>query len=140
MNYNVFIDDEREPPNDGRQWIVCRNQHQFIQCVFDHNKYLPNFISFDHDLGEKEPSGHEIAKWIVNMVLDDIVYLPKDFDFYVHSQNPIGKKNIEGLLNPFLEAIKKSYEISNNEERFQELWNASENDSDEGNIIVGKLK
>jgi hypothetical protein len=28
--------------------------------------------------------------------------LPADFDFYVHSQNPVGAANIEGLMRQYL--------------------------------------
>jgi hypothetical protein len=29
--------------------------------------------------------------------------IPDDFQFYVHSRNPVGRANIEGLLNNYLE-------------------------------------
>ena len=71
---------------------------------------LPLIISFDHDLGdETKHTGYDVAKQLVE---NDIISGNKEsrqsykfcdgFDFYVHSQNPIGKANIEGLLNNYL--------------------------------------
>ena len=68
---------------------------------------MPNFISFDHDLGKNEPTGYDIAKWLVEVdmgrnkkILDRAAFHP-DFDFYVHSKNPVGKANIEAYLNNY---------------------------------------
>lgn len=43
-------------------------------------------------------SGFDCAKWLVAYCLDNEMALP---DFTVHSQNPVGKRNIESLLNNF---------------------------------------
>jgi len=43
-------------------------------------------------------SGFDCAKWLVNYCLDNGKPIPK---FVVHSQNPVGKQNIESLLNNF---------------------------------------
>lgn len=40
-----------------------------------------------------------------NLFIDDECN-PADFAFFVHSQNPVGKANIEGLLNNYLEFKK----------------------------------
>ena len=58
---------------------------------------LPDFISFDHDLGEGL-SGYDCAKYLVDYCLDHQLALPA---FAVHSQNPVGKENIERLLRNF---------------------------------------
>ena len=36
------------------------------------------------------------------MDLDNLYKFPEDFKFNVHSANPIGKANIEGILNNYL--------------------------------------
>lgn len=73
-----------------------------------YNRYgFPNFISFDHDLGENDTSMFFIH-WMINRVLDGDMILPKDFTFNVHSANPVGKKNIEGLMNSFLKSLDKN--------------------------------
>lgn len=101
LKYKLFIDDERFPPADDpcARWVIVRNlneaQHAILTMGF------PVFISWDHDLGADTPSGFDIAKWIVDYDLDYNV-IPADFDFYVHSQNPVGAGNIEGLLRGYL--------------------------------------
>lgn len=102
--YKLFVDDERFPPNDGEFWIIARTITE-VQSAIQHNGF-PKFISWDHDLGEDQPSGYDIAKWIVEEDLNDSI-IPDDFDFYVHSQNPIGAGNIEGLLRQYLQVKKQ---------------------------------
>lgn len=103
MTWNLFIDDERFPPNDGRDWIICRNKIEVqIQVML---RGMPSYISFDHDLGENEPTGYDITKWLVGIdltSLDELGRFPDNFDFYVHSQNPIGKANIEQYINNYM--------------------------------------
>jgi hypothetical protein len=107
MTWNLFLDDERFPPDDGREWVICRTCADALVEVL--SRGFPNYVSFDHDLGHDKWTGHEFAKHLVE---NDIISGDKesraaykfapDFDFYVHSQNPIGKANIEGLLNNYL--------------------------------------
>lgn len=103
MTWNLFIDDERFPPNDGREWIIARNFAKATSLVL--SKGFPSYISFDHDLGNNELTGYDIVKFLIEMDMDDRNSkwkFPDDFDFYVHSQNPIGKQNIESYLNNYL--------------------------------------
>jgi hypothetical protein len=92
----MFLDDERMPVGDD--WVIVRSVPEAIACVEKNG--IPNFISFDHDL-EHRLTGYDFAKWLVERDLD-IGDMPADFTFYVHSQNPVGKANIEGLLNQYL--------------------------------------
>lgn len=105
--YSLFIDDERFPPRDGRRWVIARNMHDVLMMLRIHG--MPGYISFDHDLGENEQTGYDIAKLLVDLDMGgDCDYaLPAEFDFYVHSQNPIGKTNIEAYLNNYLDFKKK---------------------------------
>jgi hypothetical protein len=119
MAWNLFIDDERnlidvtwapaaiQEKYRQEEWIICRSYGDAIIEVL--NRGFPEFISFDHDLGHDKYTGHELAKQLVE---NDLISGDKDsrqaykfsdsFGFYVHSQNPIGKANIEGLLNNYL--------------------------------------
>ena len=118
MSWNLFIDDEREPkdvtwaPFEIRlryckgEWVIARSYTDAIVEVL--NRGFPKFISFDHDLGDSY-SGYDIAKQLVDndIISGDLVSrrgytFCSDFDFYVHSQNPIGKRNIESYLNNYL--------------------------------------
>ena len=99
----MFLDDIREPKNNYD--VIVRNYDEAINSV--KQKGIPSFISFDHDLGCDEfnniyPSGYDFAKWLIEMDLDNLYKFPKDFKFNVHSANPIGKANIEGILNNYL--------------------------------------
>jgi hypothetical protein len=103
IGYSLFIDDERYPPSgDRRVWHIARHLEDVMMCLRIHG--MPHYISFDHDLGEDTPTGHEIAKFLVDLDMDaeEDFRLPADFDFYVHSQNPVGAANIEGLMRQYL--------------------------------------
>ena len=114
MGYNLFIDDEREIKDvtwmhwkvqeKYRQgvWVIARNM-DFVQAVVA-SRGMPDFISFDHDLGDDEPTGYDNAKWFVELDMANHVSFRFDenFSFVVHSQNPIGKQNIESYLNNYL--------------------------------------
>lgn len=102
MNWTLFIDDERMPPwHADDSWLIARSFDEVKNLVADLG--MPCFVSFDHDLGKNQPTGMDIAKWLVDQDLDGIRF-PLGFDFYVHSQNPVGKKNIEAYLHQYLMA------------------------------------
>ena len=99
MAWQLFLDDERFPP-DGN-WIIARTMSVAIECC--ERMGCPNFISFDHDLGENQANGKDFANWLVEKDLDSRHnFIPLDFDFNVHSQNPIGKDNIKFFLSQYL--------------------------------------
>lgn len=102
MSYKMFIDDERFPPDDGGNWLVCRTMVEVISCIEEYG--MPDHISFDHDLTDNEPTGYEIAKKLVDMDMDGLVKFPQKFSFYVHSQNPVGAMNIRCYLSNYLES------------------------------------
>ena len=98
--YNLFLDDERFPSGDSMDWVVVRSYDEAVAQVL--NWGFPSFISFDHDLGPDEKTGYDFAKWIVELDMDHGVIDVENFEFYVHSQNPVGKENIEKLLENYL--------------------------------------
>jgi hypothetical protein len=111
MTYALFIDDERDPIHvtwgstvdqimymDG-DWIIARNWDEVLEIVVSLG--FPKMISFDHDLGENELTGYEITKKLVDMAMDG-VRVPSDFEFRVHSKNPVGAENIRAYLENFL--------------------------------------
>lgn len=99
----LYLDDLRPLPNDS--YFLVRSYDEAVNYVKQNG--IPNFISFDHDLGVNEndnllPSGYDFAKWLVEMDMENIFIFPNDFSFFVHSANPIGKTNIETYLNNYL--------------------------------------
>jgi len=89
----LYLDDLRPIP-DGYDGV--RSFEEFVEYITTNG--LSDFISFDHDLGEGK-SGFDCAKWLVEYCLVHDRDIP---DFSVHSQNPVGKENIEGLLEGFV--------------------------------------
>lgn len=106
--YKLFLDDERDPPGNRWQWVIARDFTDVELAVWRNG--LPEYISFDHDLGENEKTGLDIAKWLVDldMAENSEFQFPENFDFYVHSQNPVGKANIEGYMRNYLDFKSKN--------------------------------
>lgn len=104
MIYSLFLDDERMPPEKKQKgkWLIVRNFDDAKSAVL--KRGFPSFISFDHDLGTGA-TGYDFAKWLVEYDMDTNT-MPEDFEFYVHSQNPIGAANIRNYLNSYIK-IKK---------------------------------
>ncbi len=106
MTYKMFIDDERQPPGQASDWVIARSSDQAIEIVLERG--VPEFVSYDHDLGE-----NDISLWFIYWLIDrylegDITTFPVNYT--VHSQNPVGAKNIQGLLDNFIEKVINSKE------------------------------
>ena len=95
----IFLDDERvvrDVPwveyDEGVEWEVVRDSDTFFHML---QTLDPDVVSFDHDIqefcGEDEVTGYDILKEMVDIYID-VAPLPK---CYFHTQNPIGKKNME---------------------------------------------
>lgn len=90
----IFLDDERYPPDDGKNWIIMRTADEVIDYVKRNG--LPVGFSFDHDLGEGK-SGYDAAYEIARMIFEgEIDYKP--FEWRVHSMNPVGRDRIKGVF------------------------------------------
>jgi hypothetical protein len=91
----MFLDDERFPPGD-KAWVLVRSSADAIEYV--KRRGLPEFISFDHDLGGDD-TARRFVLWLIDHLDQGTSKLPTNFQFYVHSQNPIGRDWIEGTMN-----------------------------------------
>ncbi|MNK09878.1 hypothetical protein D3C87_278620 [compost metagenome] len=101
MPYRMFLDDERYPAMKDADMQIVRTYDQAVEVM--EARGCPDYISFDHDLGEESLEGIDVATWMVNRDLDSKgAFIPHGFTFYVHSQNPVGKQNIEGILGSYL--------------------------------------
>ena len=94
----LYLDDLRPTP-EGFDRVY--SYEEFVDYL--ERKGLPDFISFDHDLGEGL-SGYDCAKYLVEYCLAHQFPLP---NYQVHSQNPVGKENIEQLLENFRKYSEK---------------------------------
>lgn len=97
----LWIDDIRDSPDDS--WIIVRSSNAAIRYITKEG--MPNRIAFDHDLGDDDTS-ILIIKFIVESFLDGSLTIPNDFDYSVHSMNPIGSKNIKEYMNRFLTFVR----------------------------------
>lgn len=124
-NNYLFLDDIRMPieaysytnfaPFLNKEWDIVRDYNEFISYITKNG--MPDFIAFDHDLGEEhyksndywdqvyksnieleEKTGFDCAKWLVEYCIDNNKKLP---EYYVHSMNPVGKRNIIEYLENF---------------------------------------
>ena len=97
--------------------IWVKSYSKFVEWI--NTNGLPDMIAFDHDLGEdvakdkvasgmskrqariqkrETMSGFECAKWLVEYCINNEVELPQ---WTVQSANPVGRDNINGLLNNY---------------------------------------
>ena len=88
----LYLDDLRPTPEGFER---AYDFEEFVNYISQNG--LPDFISFDHDLGEGK-TGLDCAKFLVEYCLDNQIH---KINFQVHSQNPVGKENIEFLLKNF---------------------------------------
>ncbi|AZB32132.1 cyclic-phosphate processing receiver domain-containing protein [Chryseobacterium balustinum] len=95
---NLYLDDVRACP---KNFLLVTSYDEFVNFI--RHRGFPNFISFDHDLGLGK-TGYDCAKFLVEYCLEKQLDLPC---FFVHSQNPVGKLNIESLLKNFQKFQKK---------------------------------
>lgn len=116
MKKLLFLDDIRNPfevNQDGiKHWLVFSpiQEPYEVNWVKSYNEFtswierngMPDGICFDHDIASYvngiEKTGHDCAKWLVEFCLDNNLTLPI---WNVQSANPVGKDNINGVLEWF---------------------------------------
>lgn len=112
--WNLFIDDLREPqhvkwamggPSSEytQAWVqavVARTVSEAIDQLERHH-FLPNCISFDHDLGPGEPPATEVMWYLINGHLDAKWNCDEIYGVQVHSANPVGAANLLALWEGF---------------------------------------
>lgn len=118
FKYRLFLDDMRTPkgvpkywpnadkiaPYSGGVWAVARSFNAFCKVIKLNG--LPEFISFDHDLGpEPRKTGYDCAKWLLNYCQKQNKTLPL---YAVHSMNSVGASNIFHLLSNYIYVTPKN--------------------------------
>jgi hypothetical protein len=107
MKYGIFLDDERNVEDAFWMsygpdicWTVVRTFAGFVKAIRDNTetKYV---VSFDHDLQDfkvngDEYTGYDCVKFLVDFSIQHDKNLP---EAYYHTQNPIGKTNMECYMN-----------------------------------------
>lgn len=131
MKTLLWLDDIRNPLEND--WLVFSPIEQPFNIVWvkSYNEFkvyisnngLPDAICFDHDLGmdvainaraaglskrksrklkQMELTGFDCAKWLVDYCIDNDKPLPL---YNIQSANPVGKANIQSLLENFKKHI-----------------------------------
>jgi len=105
----LFLDDVRTvamvyDESEEKDFDIVRTYDAFVSYIQKNG--LPEFISFDNDLGldtngEVAPDGYAAAKWLVYTSGLDV----KNLQFKVHSANPVTAEQIRGLLNNYIEFL-----------------------------------
>jgi len=106
----LFLDDLRTvdmvyKTSEVENFDVVRSYDAFVAYIREHG--LPDFISFDNDLGVDDagqlaPDGYACAKWLVYESGLDLLHL----DFKVDSANPVAAEQIRGLLSNYIKFLK----------------------------------
>lgn len=93
MPIKMWIDDARQPPRDEdigeAPWVWVKTSANALEMI-QSSLYISH-ISFDHDLGEQDTTMPVIRR------LEELAYrgqLPYNIQLTVHSQNPVGRKNL----------------------------------------------
>lgn len=92
---NVFVDDVREPPNDGEDWIIARSSKaamQILECASMYGDI--DTISLDHDLGGDDTI-EPILTWLQQAAYHRD-HLPRVIRG--HSANPVGMQKINQVI------------------------------------------
>lgn len=92
------------------EFDIVRTYKDFVQYIEKNG--LPDFISFDNDLGLDEsgdvaPDGYAAAKWLVYESNLDL----RNLEFKVHSANPVAAEQIKGLLTNYIRHLKQEDSI-----------------------------
>lgn len=103
MRYNLYLDDERMPKTDTKFFIV-RNYKDFVYTIQKNG--IPQYISFDHDLGDKF-DGYDCANWLYTACMLSKTKLPDNFNYNVHSANPVGAKRIVACMENLIKLQNK---------------------------------
>ena len=107
MTYKLWIDDDagkpgiasfRNPPDSS--WKIAHSSDEAINLIKEHG--LPQFISFDHDLGLKEDGTEDTSMLVINYLIEN--HFDENVEYKVHSQNPIGTKNIISKIESWKKA------------------------------------
>lgn len=103
----LFLDDEREAP---KGWITVRpwKMDRILLKLRWNEKYRNSVecISFDHDLGDKYPSGYSYFVCLEDSYYGSGIVPPM---LYVHSMNPVGRKNIVAGIESLNRRLGRDY-------------------------------
>jgi hypothetical protein len=99
--WHLFLDDVRFPEHYSFGYdsplVLARNSLDAIRMVKING--LPEFISFDHDLGGDDTS-IIFVRWLIETYPDGPIP-----DYSIHSANPVGSGNIDSLMKSWKKSL-----------------------------------
>ena len=94
----LWIDDMRRPPSTDWLWCKSVNGAKSVIYAYETNMHDDTItIDLDHDAGDYANQGGDYIKfldWLEEMGIVDTGYF-----FHIHSMNPVGRKNMEAIIN-----------------------------------------
>ena len=129
----LFLDDVRNPKDCvsymrnkvyNEDWDIVRTYDEFVDYIKTNG--APDEISFDHDLADehyhpsmfhspesygekynsfKEKTGYDCAIWLSQYCIGNVIPMPEKC--YIHSMNPVGRDNIQSILNSAIKVLNK---------------------------------
>lgn len=98
----LWVDDIRHPPAAlESKCDIARTYDEAIQML---SKHMYTDIYLDHDIASynkdgREQTGYDIVLFLVDRKMNN-EYVPQNF--HILSANPVGRKNMEGVINRYL--------------------------------------
>ena len=96
----LWVDDLRDPPKDGNDWLWVRSVREAETAIMLYERQSSQdaiHIDLDHDAGEYAFDGGdyiEVLKWLEREQLPDTSYT-----FHLHTMNPVGRNNMRVIIN-----------------------------------------
>lgn len=97
QSLRLWIDDVQHPPDNTWEWVTTSDAAIATLKFFSSPGMLwcdREAISFDHDLG-----GHDTSRPVVIWMIENNFRFK---EYGVHSDNPVGREWIEGMIDRYL--------------------------------------
>jgi hypothetical protein len=104
MRNYIWLDDVRQPPHVC--WLWVKSVQEAISIMDNLEGEGPIVLAFDHDLGENEPTGYDLAKHIEATAAQGSPYAI--IEWHIHSANPAGARNIKAAMESFDRIMAKN--------------------------------
>lgn len=99
MFYLLYLDDMRLPMwSEASTLKFAKSYDEAVEIVRQFG--FPTIVDLDHDLGEGK-NGSDFVTWLIEFDMEHGV-MPKNFEYYCHSSNTDGAKNIMSKFDSYM--------------------------------------